>query len=406
MRICLVNQFYAPDESPTAQLAASLCEYFAARGDTVTVLTSAGAYAGSGRIADQQPVGVSVRHLWTPAFGKKRLIGRLLDYLSFYLSAAWQAVRLPQQDVFIAMTTPPFIALTGVLHQTRHPKAKLVWWVMDCYPEVAEMAGMLRPTSLPSRMMRAVNRWIVRRSSAVVSLDGAMQSLLASYTRNSAQAPTFRVIANWERQAAFPTGQSYPTWPRAAELGLDGRLKLVYLGNMGVGHEFDTLIAAAIEMERQQIPVSVVLIGGGGRKAELQAAQQQHQLRHLHVLDYVPKAETAAVMASFDLALITLHEAAAGLISPSKMHSNLAQALPIVYIGPPASNVDAAIHKHQIGFSLRNGDVAGLVDCLRQLAANPAALEPLQDRARAAFDAEFNDRAAHQAFDQLLRQLQ
>ena len=45
MRLTLVNQFYAPNISPTAQLAASLAESRARLGDQVTVVAGTGGYA-------------------------------------------------------------------------------------------------------------------------------------------------------------------------------------------------------------------------------------------------------------------------------------------------------------------------------------------------------------------------
>ena len=44
MRVTIINQFYKPDLSATAHLAASLAEDRAKRGDEVTVITSSGGY--------------------------------------------------------------------------------------------------------------------------------------------------------------------------------------------------------------------------------------------------------------------------------------------------------------------------------------------------------------------------
>ena len=44
MRLTLLNQFYAPDISPTAQLAASLAEHRVTLGDEVTVVTGRAGY--------------------------------------------------------------------------------------------------------------------------------------------------------------------------------------------------------------------------------------------------------------------------------------------------------------------------------------------------------------------------
>src|SRR3546814_11110641 len=77
---------------------------------------------------------------------------------------------------------------------------------------------------------------------------------------------------------------------------------------------------------------------------------------------YVPKEQTPAVMAGADLALITLDERSLGVMSPSKLHANLAAGLPVLYVGPPGSNVDEAIERHDCGPSVREGDVRAVGD--------------------------------------------
>src|SRR3546814_8537914 len=72
MRLPLVNQYYAPDISPTAQMAASLAEHRADRGDQVTVITGRAGYlegispAGALRAGP----GLRIRRAWTPDLGK------------------------------------------------------------------------------------------------------------------------------------------------------------------------------------------------------------------------------------------------------------------------------------------------------------------------------------------------
>ena len=113
---------------------------------------------------------------------------------------------------------------------------------------------------------------------------------------------------------------------------------------------------------------------------------------------YVPKEETPAVMAGADGALITLDERSLGVMSPSKLHANLAAGLPILYVGPSGSNVDEAITASGCGRSLREGDVDGLVDAVRGLRDDPKA----RARARQAFEDRYCDEATLPRFDAIL----
>src|SRR6185436_1265307 len=51
LRLTVLNQFYVPDISPTAHLAASLAEHRARAGDRVTVVTSQGGYVPASAVA-------------------------------------------------------------------------------------------------------------------------------------------------------------------------------------------------------------------------------------------------------------------------------------------------------------------------------------------------------------------
>ena len=51
-----------------------------------------------------------------------------------------------------------------------------------------------------------------------------------------------------------------------------------------------------------------------------------------------------------------------GVMSPSKLHSNLAMGLPILYVGPEGGNVDEAIRRFGCGVSLRPGQTQEVAD--------------------------------------------
>lgn len=404
MRLALINQFYLPDLSPTAQLAASLVEHRASLGDQVTVLAGSGSYTESpsdgwsGLAGDRRP-NVKVVRLWTPSLGKGRLARRMLDYGAFSLQAALLALTLPKQDVMILMTTPPYIALVGVLHRALHPSCRLILWNMDCYPETAERAGVIRPGGAVSRILRRVNRWLYRRLDSVVCLDGAMRDLVAPvYTEGG--RPEVHVIPNWEPAAFFPPGSSPPEWGPCTRLGLRGKTVVLYLGNAGSGHGFDTILDSAVPLAAES--VVFLFVGGGSGWRPLQEEVDRRGLKNVFLEGYVAKADTPSVLACAEAALITLRDSMLGVMSPSKLHAALAMGLPILYLGPPGGNVDEAIQKHGCGVSLRHGEVAGAVSFIRRLRSEAAFRRELGVRARRAFEADYSDAQCLPRFDAII----
>ena len=396
MRLTLVNQFYAPDISPTAQLAASLAEHRASVGDQVTVITGRAGYleglAPTGTV--QTGPGLRVRRVWTPELGKSSVARRLLGYATFLVGSVVRLVALPRQDVIVAMTTPPFVVLGALLHRVLHPRTRVVLWSMDCYPDAAERFGELRPGGPVSRVLRAVNRMAFRHLDHVVSLDGAMQDLLLSQYAAAPGRPAHTIIPNWERMSWFPVADVEP-WKGYADLPVEGRTVVLYLGNTGVGHRFDTVLEAGARLGDE---VLFLFIGGGARWDELADAARERRLTNVVFRGYVPKDETAAVMAGADGALITLDERSLGVMSPSKLHANLAAGLPILYVGPEGSNVDEAMTATGCGHSLREGDVDGLVAAVRALRDDPDA----HARSRRAFEDHYSDEATLPKWDKIL----
>ncbi len=390
MRVTIINQFYAPDLSPTAHLAASLAEHRAGAGDTVTVVASRGGYVPTGAEERAESEGnPRVFRIWTPRFGKATILKRCLDYLSFYLLAAQRMMTLPPQDVIVSLTTPPYIAWAAVLHRAFNPGAKIVLWNMDCYPDVAERLGVMKPGGVMSRSMRWLNRRLFARLDHLVCLDTAMVDLLLEqYGPRDRKLPT-SVIPNWEKAEMFPPDATPDAWAPAKDYGLGERFTLVYLGNTGYGHEFETVLEAAERLKDER--VTFLFVGGGKRWDEIAAGAKERGLSNVIMHGYVPKEETPAVMGSADAALITLRDLSLGVMSPSKLHANLAAGLPVLYVGPRASNVDDAIARFGCGESLRIGDAEGVARFVRRMLEDRAAHAELRRRARRAFDAAYND---------------
>ncbi len=438
-RITLVNQFYPPDLSPTAHLTASLAEHLAGRGDIVTVLTGGEGYVAprSGR-RGRDGAGVRVVHLWTPALGKGSIAKRLSDYASFLAGATVRLLAMRRQDVVVSLTTPPFVLVAAVAHGLLHRRTRVVLWSMDCYPDVIERLGsrtgggpvvhvgrrsagqavrdgarrLLRPVASLrrggpiSRVLRAVNRLAFRRLDHVVALDEAMADLLrdgyGTTGPDGTSRPALSIIPNWERADAFPALPRPAAWAGYDDPALAGRFVVLYLGNLGYGHHVETAVTAAAAIEPDE-DVAWLFIGGGARWEQLTGlAATAGAADRVVRRGYVPKEETPAVMGGAGCALILLADEAKGLMSPSKLHANLAAGLPILYVGPEGTNVDAAIARFGCGVSVRNADVAGLVAAVRRLRDDTPWRDELAAAARRAFDEAYCDRAALPLWDAVL----
>lgn len=404
MRITFINQFYKPDVAPTGQLTAGVAEYFAELGHEVTVVASRGGYIKQSQDggADERD-NLRVCRIWTPMLGKASTIKRCIDYVVFYVLTFLRMLTLRRQDVVIVLTTPPYIAWAAVAHKLLRRKCRVMLWNMDCYPEVAERAGALKTGGMPVKLMYWLNRRLFNRLDHLICLDHAMADLLEHYhaKRKAAGRPLpVTVIPNWEKLENYPRDAKVDRWGGIEELKLEDRFVVLYMGNMGFGHGFETVLDAAEQLKKEA--VTFLFIGGGKRQTEAAEQAQARGLEHVITRPYLPWEQVPMAMAAGGCALITLRDDMLGVMSPSKVHANLAAGLPILYVGPKGSNVDQAVSQYDCGLSIRHGEVAELVGFIRTIVSDPERQLALRTNARDAFEKSYNDTKTLPQFHQLI----
>lgn len=195
MRVLLINQFYIPDTAATGQLLADVAESLKAEGHEVHVICSRRCYDGgrTSLVKEEAIHGIRIHRVAAMGFGRRWLAGRALDYLTFYISAAWRALVLPRPDVCVSLTTPPFISMIGLL-LSKFKGTRNVIWVMDVYPEIAVAYEILSKRSVLYRLLSRINRALYRNAAAVISLGEVMTDRLESL---GAPSDRLHTVHNW-----------------------------------------------------------------------------------------------------------------------------------------------------------------------------------------------------------------
>lgn len=382
MKVVLVNRFFYPDLAPTGLHAADVAFDLAAAGHEVHVVTSRLAYDGGGPAyaADETVRGVRVHRVWTTRFGRASLSGRALDYASFYLSAFFALARLlARHDIVVAKTDPPLISVIAAMAAWLRG-ARLVNWLQDVFPETAARSGMgllAGPLGAIARMKRD---WSVRRAVVNVVLGERM----AVEVGRLVPGARLRVVSNWADGVAVQ-----PMAPGASALrrewGLEGKFVVGYSGNLGRVHDCETLLAVArLFAEEQEVVFSFT--GGGFSFPLLRDAR----LTNLRVHDYVPEERLADSLAACDVHLVTLLPAFEGLIVPSKFYGAAAAGRAVIFVGDPDGEIARAVAAHGCGVIVAAGDAVGLAAAIRDLRAQPDQLRIMGERARAAFEREWD----------------
>lgn len=395
-RVVFVNRFYWPDHSATAQILTDLATGLAAQGWEVTVIASRLRYEGGETLAAREThEGVAIQRVATTRFGRGSLVGRAIDYISFYPTAMIAAFRaLRRGDILVAKTDPPLLQIPLSLVSWLR-RAKQVNWMQDVFPEVAAASGMGFLAGWPGRALTGLRTRSIRRSAATVAIGARMKEALVAA---GAQATRIAEIHNWGDDAvlAAPEGSAglREAWGFSGE-----RLVVGYSGNLGRAHELDTMLAAARTLASRAAAVDFLFVGGGALRERLGAAG----LANLVLQPYQPRAELSRSLAVADLHWLSLQPGLEGLIVPSKFYGAAASGRPILFIGDADGEVARLIRRHDCGWSFRPGEGEAVAALLGELAADRDVLLARGHNARRMVRDHYSRSHGIAAWDALLR---
>jgi len=397
VKIVFLNRYFFPDHSATSQMLSDLAFHLATHGQLVHVITSRQRYDDPAAALPRFEVvrGVAVHRVWTSRFGRDRLPGRALDYLTFYLSAATRLAGLLRKgDVVVAKTDPPLISVPAAFVAWLR-SAKLVDWLQDLFPETAERLG-LRFAAGP---VGACMRWWRNRSLRAARTNVVVGERMRAVVEGLATGST-EVIHNWADGSAIrPIAQA--SNPLRAAWGLEGKFVVGYSGNMGRAHEFGTIIDAA-ERLRGEAEIVFLFVGDGSQREALERKARARGLTNVLFQPYQSRVDLAESLSVADLHLVSLRPELEGLIVPSKFYGIAAAGRPAIFVGDHEGEIARLIAAHSCGLTVRVGDADALAETIRSLRDDPERVSAMGGAARHLLETRFDQRIAMNRWNDVL----
>jgi glycosyltransferase involved in cell wall biosynthesis len=431
LKIIFLNRYFHPDHSATSQILSDLAFALAAQGYAVHVVSSRQGYESRElNVPGRETIaGVETHRVWTSRFGRENLAGRAVDYATFYLTASavlWQLAS--RNDVIVAKTDPPLLSVVAA-PIVRSRGGKLVNWLQDLFPEVAEVLGVGgRVSRTAYRLMSAIRN----RSLRQASMNVAVGEHMAERLRVLGIAPErIRVIPNWaDGDLVEPLSHCGNSLRR--DWGFDREFVVGYSGNLGRAHEFATFLDAIEQLERRNRtsaaeivqsgeltskgsqPCSTLsrepkivwlFIGGGALQGAFKREVERRRLTSVKFEPYQPREQLAKSLSVADVHLISLRPELEGLIVPSKFYGIAAAGRPTIFIGDGNGEIARVLDRYGCGITVQTGDGRGLARAIASLATQPQNAREMGRRARQAFEAEFDLPAAVQRWRKMLSEI-
>jgi glycosyltransferase involved in cell wall biosynthesis len=391
MRILFLNLYFPPDTSATAKSAESMVHALA-RTHEVTVLCGRPSYDPTerrpwklwqterlstknaqliGETAGPSAATFTVIRVGSTDYPRIQMNRRILNYLTYSKLAAWRAFFIPC-DVIFAMTDPPFNGIVAAILSVlkRRP---LIYNIQDMYPDMAVAGSIVQP-GLLTRFWERLHRWALRRAARIIVLGDDMRARIIAKRVDPAKVFIVRSGAD-THPAGSKTSRINPEVTR----GIRGNFRFVLLhaGNLGFYGAWDTIIAAARQLENENI--GFVFVGDGAERSRLGGLAAG--TTNVRFLPFFPISDIPSVLAAPDAHIVSIKRGLEGVVVPSKMFGIIAAGKPIIAVAAAETDVATLGIRHEFAICVDPASPDELASGIRHLAADSAAVASMSQAA-------------------------
>jgi len=376
VKILYVSQYFPPEMGAPAARAAELSRHWARMGHDVTVLTGFPNHPTGvvpegwrsrlrGLVYKEKIDGVRVVRTWLWPLPNRKADERIRNYASFCFSSAISGLNLARPDVVVGTSPQLLVALSGWW---------LAWWkrvpfvfeVRDLWPESLAAVGAGGEGSALHRTLGAIAGFLYRRASQIVVVTPAFKDHLIRHW-HVAEARV-SIVENGVETDLFRPDPAATTV--RAELHLQNRFLICYIGTMGMAHGLETLIAAAERLQAALPAAAFLFIGEGAEKQRLLDRAAARGLTNIQFLGQQPRERIPAYISSADTCLVMLKKTDLfKTVIPTKLLEYMACERPvIVAVDGQARQI---VEEAGAGVFVEPENPDALVQAILNLAADP-----------------------------------
>lgn len=330
MKILFLTDNFPPEVNAPASRTYDHVREWLKAGHEVTVITCAPNFP-KGHVYDgyrnrlyqtEMMDGIKVVRVWSYIAANKGFFKRTLDYISYSVTS-FLAGLFQKADIIVATSPQFFTALSGrtLAFWKRRP------WIMevrDLWPESIKTVGAMKDNAFIHYFEWEERRCYRSARRIVVVTDSFKRTLVA----RGVPAEKIDVVKNGANRELFkPVAKDESL---IAELGLQGKRIIGYIGTHGMAHKLDFILQCAKHMQGRN-NYHFLFIGAGAEKERLLKMKESEHIDNVTMLDPVAKTEVWRYISILDLCLINLKKSPLfTTVIPSKIFENAGMEIPII----------------------------------------------------------------------------
>ncbi len=375
MKILFISDNFPPEVNAPASRTYEHAKRWTEAGAEVTVITCApnfpkgivhDGYSNAWRFVENID-GIRVVRVKTYITGNAGFAKRILDYLSFMVSAVVFGLFETRPSVVVG-TSPQFFAALGAWLLSVAKRRPFVFELRDLWPASIVTVGVMKKGFL-IRRIEDLELFLYRRADLIISVT---QSFVEDLVGRGVDREKIRVVRNGVDLSRFrpkPKSESM-----ADALGVQGSFVVGYLGTHGMAHALGNIIDAAKLLESEN-GIVFLLVGDGAEKPGLVERAEHEGVRNVMFHDSVSKSLMPDVWSVCDVSLVHLrNDPVFSKVIPSKVFESFGMGKPILIAMPDGEAVDM-VRSTESGEWVRPEEPRALADTVLKWRDSPELVE-------------------------------
>jgi len=323
---------------------------------------------------------------------------RIIDYMSYMLSAFFFAFFEERPDVVISTSPHIFAAIGGLLHSKLRGVPHVIE-VRDLWPATIAGVTWIARAGWLYRFLERIELALYRHSARVLTLTNAFCRDLRERGVPEDKIDVVHGGADLELFSPRDRDESL-----SARYKLDCRFVIGYLGTLGLTHGLENAIRAASLL--QDTRATFLFVGAGADRDRLMELSKELDLDNITFAPRQLKEEMPRYWSVCDASLVHLrNEEVFASVVPSKIFESMAMGLPIIYVGPRGEGAQI-VEDRGAGIVVSPNDPAELAGAVRHLMEAREEREQLAQASLAAAPRYSRTRQAEESLAVLSRAVQ
>lgn len=406
MKILFISDNFPPESNAPAIRTYEHAREWVRAGHEVTVITCVPnfpvgkVYEGYSNSFYQTETmdGIRVVRVWSYIAANEGSVKRILDYVSFMMSATLAGIFQRRPDVVIG-TSPQLFAVVAAWLVARMRRRPFVFELRDLWPESILAVGAMRKGFLLRQLERFVS-FLYRQADLLVPVTHAFAKVVQD---EGVDSDRVLVVTNGidpdAHQLTADRNAVRSRWGIPPDAFTGG-----FIGTLGMAHGVSTILEAAA-LAADDPALHFVIMGNGADRDRIRQMAQEQKLSNLTIIDGQPRQDALNLLGAIDVSLVLLKNTPLfTTVIPSKIFEAMAFRKPIL-LGVRGESHGIVVEQAQAGVAFPPEDAPAMLAELKALRDNPERCAELGRNGREAVESEFRRSFLAARFLERLEQL-